>query len=138
MHAQAAPSLIRLDRLPANAQHTLELFSGADANSTEHPVADGRLKTLYSERRPVREIVVSELSRRPLVAYQKACVPNSTAAHMGRETFTLGGTLAEVTTRPVGWLPDDRLVVLAYDEPFLSVTLTPVPSHSRKERLAYL
>jgi hypothetical protein len=77
----------------------------------DEPV-ESRLGTLYSGEEDVTNVVVSEFSEEPLIAFQTGCRTHVVA---GNRESLIEGDLAERNTEPVGWLPDGTLVVLAYD-----------------------
>jgi hypothetical protein len=73
----------------------------------------GQIETAHSGPELVDDVVASPFS--DSVAYRMGVCSGSTATHawVSRADRALGGPLAGLSTEPVGWLPDGRLVVLA-------------------------
>ena len=90
--------------------HAVELATGEEAGSMSESLVSHSLKTIFSgDKGPY--YAVSPFSRRPRVLYGP-CVPGEARIRMGAEEAALDPALGAID--PVGWLPDDTVVFLAY------------------------
>lgn len=91
--------------------HALHLIpNGADESSV---VREGRLRTIHRGK-SAGDVAVSAFSR-GLIAFEIDCARPSTYVFNGRRTL-VANDLRDRITRPIGWLPKGRLVLLAFDE----------------------
>jgi hypothetical protein len=88
--------------------HSLRLAVQDD----EGEIRDAELGTLDSATTEMGDVVVSEFDER--VAYTVGtCEENKTTRVWNGSVTELGGELANLSTEPVGWLPDGELMVIA-------------------------
>jgi hypothetical protein len=71
-----------------------------------------RLGTLFSGPDEVTNVLVSEFSSEPLIAFQTHCRVRVVS---GGADSPVEGDLGDANAEPVGWLSDGTLLVLAYD-----------------------
>lgn len=90
--------------------HAVELATGEEAGSVEETLIWHSLKTIFSGDKGAY-YAVSPFSRRPRILYGP-CVPGEARIRVGSDEVALDPALGGVD--PVGWLPDDTVVFIAY------------------------
>lgn len=93
--------------------HSLALTSGEKVGSGE-AVVEKRLRTLHSDQQPIDNVVVSEFSKDPPVAYTEGDCDSGMRAFVwnGEGVEIVGGGELGVFSTPIGWLPDGSLSLL--------------------------